>query len=117
MALVIRETLVEVASTHERFKGFKIDFPRTQAQRDRGKVIGICCGFVKEHFVSKFGSSNVVVEMRYSPNRVAVKFGQNETSVIKLSRDFTSAKVTMESATALGIGHEELQTQLNDWLE
>ena len=63
------------------------------------------------------GADNMVVEMRYNPNRVAVKFGQNSTGVIRLNRLFTAATVTMEAATAVAKGVEILQTQLDNWLE
>ena len=50
LALVFKDTLAEIVGAAAETKAFRVDFPRTQSQIDRGKVIGMCCSFAKEMF-------------------------------------------------------------------
>ena len=117
LALVFKDTFAEIIDSKAEWEKYRADFPRTQSQKDRSKVVGICCGFVKEMFADVTGADQMVVEIKYNPNRVVVKFGPNPTEAIRVNRDFTVAKITMEAATAVNKGVVVLQDQLDSWLE
>ena len=116
LAHVIRDTATE-ALANGSYKAVKVNFPKTASQRSRGKVIGICCSFVEEVMTAKLATGQFTVSVAHSPNRIQVQHGGNLMTVVKLTRDLEQAKVTMEAATFLARAHEELQHQLDDWLE
>ena len=116
LANVLKDTISDALATHETFKIIRVGFPRTSSQRERGKVIGMCCNWSEERFKHKFGGQPGIAT-KYNPNRVAITWGVNELTAIKLTQDFTAAKVTYEAAESLTQDLQKLQVDLDSWLE
>ena len=116
MAHVLKDTFLDALEGGP-YKHVRVGFPKTPSQRSRGKVIGICCSYAEALMESKVGKGQAVITVVHSPNRVQVTLGINVLTAVKLTRDLDQAKVTLEMADYMGRAQEDLQKQLDEWLE
>ena len=58
----------------------------------------------------------ITAELKFRPNRIVAHIAGGEVVAIKIDSNFENAKVGMEFAASLGVEHQALQGELDEWL-